>query len=268
MNFILEQPPEIIKSNWLVLNRLLEDAKAFAQPEVSGFRVAALLIGESGHGYIGVNLEFKGLSISETVHAEQYAVVLARARQEEKLTQIVVSEFPCGHCRQFLLELNQPDLRITIANAHQYLETTLAELLPHPFTLSASRHNILTSSVMMFKHASSNYSDVEKFAIKAASKSYVPYTQSWSGLAFQYEDNHLISAGLLESAAYNPSLPAMQSVLILSHAHHKLGETPIAACYAERKHAAFSYQERTLTVLKALYPDLICTLQVLEPSCL
>ena len=59
----------------------------------------------SGKVYMGVNLEFRGLPLHHTVHAEQFCLANARAGGETRLVSMAVSEAPCGHCRQFFAEL-------------------------------------------------------------------------------------------------------------------------------------------------------------------
>ncbi len=53
-----------------------------ARAPVSGFHVGAVAIGESGQAYLGVNLEFEGQPFAHTVHAEQFAIALARVNGE------------------------------------------------------------------------------------------------------------------------------------------------------------------------------------------
>jgi cytidine deaminase len=65
----------------------------------------AIGLGASGRLYVGVNLEFPGLPLQHSVHAEQFLITLAAAKGERGLTRISVNAAPCGHCRQFIAEL-------------------------------------------------------------------------------------------------------------------------------------------------------------------
>ncbi len=65
----------------------------------------AIGLGESGHLYIGVNLEFPGLPLQHSVHAEQFLIANAAWHGERGLRRIAVNAAPCGHCRQFIAEL-------------------------------------------------------------------------------------------------------------------------------------------------------------------
>ncbi|MBR9858929.1 MAG: hypothetical protein GYB38_14600, partial [Gammaproteobacteria bacterium] len=85
---------------------LLPLARQKSQAPVSGFRVGAIAIGGSGHWYLGANMETAGLPLSNTLHAEQAAIGHAALFDEHHIEKVVVSASPCGHCRQFMHELN------------------------------------------------------------------------------------------------------------------------------------------------------------------
>ena len=112
---------------------LVQSLPKLALVPISNFHVTAIGVGVSGHAYLGVNLEFHGLPLSNSVHAEQFMVANAIHHGEASLKLIVVSHAPCGHCRQFLQELRSAgDIRIVIADGN--LESrTLHEWLPHRF---------------------------------------------------------------------------------------------------------------------------------------
>eukprot|EP00250_Pteridium_aquilinum_P033110 c5209_g1_i1 orf=194-1309(+) len=116
-----------------LLSDLVVAAKKLARPPISRFYVGAVGLGASGRVFLGVNLEFAGVPLSNSVHAEQFLVANAAQHGEQMLCMVAVSAAPCGHCRQFLQELRgAPDLRILIADAAA--ETcTLAYFLPHHF---------------------------------------------------------------------------------------------------------------------------------------
>ena len=54
---------------------------------------------------MGVNLEFPGLPLQHSVHAEQFLIANAAWHGERGLLRIAVNAAPCGHCRQFIAEL-------------------------------------------------------------------------------------------------------------------------------------------------------------------
>ncbi|KAH7283952.1 hypothetical protein KP509_34G032200 [Ceratopteris richardii] len=116
-----------------LLRDLVAIAKKLARPPISRFYVGAVGLGASGRIFFGVNLEFPGLPLNNSVHAEQFLVANAAHHGEEILRIIAVSAAPCGHCRQFLQELrNAPDLQILIVDVASE-SRTLDHFLPHRF---------------------------------------------------------------------------------------------------------------------------------------
>ena len=96
---------------------LLPLAAACSLTPISHFHVGAIARGQSGNLYFGANMEFSGAPLQQTVHAEQCAVTHAWLRGEPALASVTVNYTPCGHCRQFMNELNSGgELRI-VANA-------------------------------------------------------------------------------------------------------------------------------------------------------
>ena len=92
---------------------LLPLAAACARTPLSNFNVGAIARGVSGTWYFGANMEFIGATMQQTVHAEQSAISHAWLSGEKALAAITVNYTPCGHCRQFMNELNSGlDLRI------------------------------------------------------------------------------------------------------------------------------------------------------------
>jgi cytidine deaminase len=85
---------------------LLPLAAACARADLSHFNVGAIARGVSGTWYFGGNMEFLGATMQQTVHAEQSAISHAWLRGEKALSAITVNYTPCGHCRQFMNELN------------------------------------------------------------------------------------------------------------------------------------------------------------------
>src|SRR5512138_585592 len=113
-----------------MLERLAE-AQSYARPAVSGYRVGAVARGTSGALYLGANLEFPGVSLGQTVHAEQAALSNAFMHDEPGIDAIAVTAPPCGHCRQFLYEFAEGrDIQILLPGQPA---TSLTALLPRPF---------------------------------------------------------------------------------------------------------------------------------------
>lgn len=113
------------------LAQLVKPTLPLARPVMSKFHVGAVGLGVSGRIFRGVNLEFPGLPLQQSIHAEQFMITNAMLHGERALKAIAVSAAPCGHCRQFMCEL--PDsgkLKILIVDSHAE-ESTLEQLLPH-----------------------------------------------------------------------------------------------------------------------------------------
>jgi cytidine deaminase len=118
------------RSFWLQL------AQSFARPRQSGFSVGAIAVDTDGNGYPGANCEWPERGLQQTIHAEQSAVLNAWMSGASGISELWVSALPCGHCRQFLQEIPQPEkLRIIVASESER-SFTLADLLPHPFRLT------------------------------------------------------------------------------------------------------------------------------------
>jgi cytidine deaminase len=119
---------------------LVTEAEVEAWPGVSNYRVGAVVIGQSGALYLGVNLEFPPLPINgDTVHAEQFAATLAFLQGERQLQAMVTARgYPCGHCRQFLSEIDTIDSVVFLAAEDEQTCNSIQTLLPggmRPFAL-------------------------------------------------------------------------------------------------------------------------------------
>jgi len=86
------------------LESLVPQAQLSAIPPISNFFVGAAALGVSGDVYMGVNIEFPGAPIGQTIHGEQCLTTLAAHNGEKGLIKLAVSAAPCGHCRQFMNE--------------------------------------------------------------------------------------------------------------------------------------------------------------------
>ena len=104
----------------------------------SKFAVGAALLTENGNLYTGCNIE--SAAYSATICAERTALVKAVSEGDLKIASLAVASssgdftFPCGICRQMLVEFN-PNLRIIVGNQQNHLKVfLLKELLPEAFT--------------------------------------------------------------------------------------------------------------------------------------
>lgn len=193
------------------LEQLVALAREFAVAPISGVKVGALALGKSGKGYLGANMEFTGVPLHASLHAEQSAVINAWMHGESGLDSLVVSELPCGHCRQFLLELHgAAKLGIRVKG----LKKSLAALIPEPFSrIRAKGRGLLDSSPQKLISAQAGASNSAQRAINAASRSYTPYSQSAEGFIIEMIDGHHFAGRSAESIAFNPSVPAVIAAL-------------------------------------------------------
>jgi len=113
-------------------------ARDRAYAPYSGFCVGASVRGESGRIYPGCNVE--NASYGATLCAERSAIAAMVSNGETRLDALAVFtladvlSYPCGLCRQVLIEFGT-DVRVIVANPAHSKQTTLSELLPAPFVL-------------------------------------------------------------------------------------------------------------------------------------
>ncbi|WP_249963324.1 cytidine deaminase [Histophilus somni] len=190
---------------------LLPVSACYANPTISHFSVGAIAKGESGSFYFGANQEFCTTNIQQTVHAEQSAISHAWMRRESKITEITVNYTPCGHCRQFMNELNSAEtLRIHLPHSQDNL---LHHYLPDAF----GPHNLQIDNRLFDKKAHNLFFVTEdpliQAALDAANQSHAPYSKTYSGIALQLQDQQIFQGSYAENAAFNPSLPPLQTAL-------------------------------------------------------
>lgn len=128
-------------------SELLQEAYAvcpYAYAPFSHFKVGAALVTDTGEVFTGVNVE--SASYGATICAERTAIVKAVSERNIRpwnyIVRIaIVSEkkektFPCGICRQLLLEFSHADLDqtwIVVDHNGRAERYTVAELIPHAF---------------------------------------------------------------------------------------------------------------------------------------
>jgi cytidine deaminase len=120
---------------------LVAEARAAAErayAPYSGYRVGAVVVDEDGRHFAGVNVE--NAAYGATVCAEAGAIACAVAAGARRLDTVAVacidadeSGFPCGNCRQLMLEFGVK--RVVVAGPCGPIDLTLEDLLPYPFRL-------------------------------------------------------------------------------------------------------------------------------------
>ncbi|MDK2835643.1 MAG: cytidine deaminase [Thermosediminibacterales bacterium] len=119
-----------------LLNKAIE-AKKNAYAPYSKCPVGAALLTKSGKVYTGCNIENVAYGLSNC--AERTAVFKAVSEGESEFVAIAIAgngpgfSFPCGACRQVLLEF-APKIKVIIGDEKgNYIKKELADLLPYPF---------------------------------------------------------------------------------------------------------------------------------------
>ncbi|WP_338882801.1 MULTISPECIES: cytidine deaminase [Xenorhabdus] len=191
---------------------LLPLAAAYSFAPVSHFYVGAIVRGESGNLYFGANMEFAGVPLQQTIHAEQSAITHAWLRGEKKLVSITINHSPCGHCRQFMNELNS-GTQLEIYLPHRP-RLTLADYLPEAFGPRDLANTPLLLDEVNHGHQLATNDEVVQAALDAANRSHAPYSQSHAGIALLDEQGKIYTGRYAENAAFNPSLPPLQAALI------------------------------------------------------
>ncbi|KAK1666715.1 hypothetical protein QYE76_054874 [Lolium multiflorum] len=251
-----------------LLPLLVPSAMRLARPPISRFPVGAVGLGESGRVYVGVNLEFLGVPLSQVVHAEQFLITNAAAAGERALRAIAVSHMPCGHCRQFLQEIRgAAGIRILVTSdaddgcAPEW--RAVASLLPRPF----GPHDLLPKDAPLVLEPHDNplgepvaangvaAGDLEtrlrEAAEAAARAAHAPYSGCPAGFAVADGEGKVYAGGCLESAAYNPTLGPVQTAIIAMVAGGGgLAGDVVAAALVE-KEGAVTAQEATARIFLA-----------------
>jgi cytidine deaminase len=123
--------------DWDTLERAAVAARERAYAPYSRYQVGAALLGEDGRVFTGGNVE--NASYGLCLCAERSAIVKAVDAQVLRFRALVVATggaraaAPCGACRQVLAEFPPSFPVRCISDGGDRLETSVAELLPHPF---------------------------------------------------------------------------------------------------------------------------------------
>lgn len=118
------------------------EARNLAYAPYSDFLVGAALLGSNGQVFLGANIE--NAAFTPGTCAERSAFAVAITNGIRQFDAIAVAgwprdkdegqAFPCGVCRQFMVEFCKKDFIILVAQGgDDYTEHTLGELLPNSF---------------------------------------------------------------------------------------------------------------------------------------
>lgn len=239
-------------------------AERWAHPPVSRFHVGALALGGSGTLYFGANLEFEGLPLCETIHAEQAAIVHAWLGGETELRVLATSAAPCGFCRQFMVELPEP--RPTILMPGQP-PIELDALLPAhfgpeqlgrtPTALSAGPHRLRVVGA-------DPREPLVAATLAAATRASAPYSGTIAALGLETRDGQRFAGAVIESVAYNPTLGPMQAAVIALHVKGGRLADIDAALLLEPADGAVHHARSAAQILASLAPSVALRVLAIE----
>jgi cytidine deaminase len=195
------------RSFWLQL------AQSFARPRQSAFSVGAIAVDTHGNGYPGANCEWPERGMQQTIHAEQSAVLNAWMGGASGICELWVSAMPCGHCRQFLQEIPEPEkLRIIVAGESEQC-FTLTDLLPHPFRLTSAKPVAWGQAFPEYPQSASAEQH-EAWWQSVSSQAKGAYSGESTLVLLSHPQTAATVVGVaFESAAYNPGISAETSAL-------------------------------------------------------
>ena len=200
-----------------LMKKLLPLAAALSVTPISDFQVGAVAEGGSGNMYLGANLEFLQHPLKVTVHAEQFVITNAWHQGESRLKRLLVDEAPCGHCRQFINELNEVEhLEIVIDRTPKGSVKSygIADLLPDAFgPADLELEDRLMNSKVSDLQLDETDELVQK-ALTAACHSYAPVSQSRAGIALKLKSGRCVTGRYGENAAFNPGISAMETAIV------------------------------------------------------
>jgi cytidine deaminase len=228
--------------------RLLPLAKLYSRTSISDFPVGAVAKAQMPDNagdaalFLGANIEFPTQALTQTIHAEQTAVVNAWLQGAGKIEAIAVTEAPCGCCRQFLYELEGgPDVTVILhkPGLADGTKSNLSDLLPQAFGprelgshtgLMASADQPLNLSLPLPPN-----DPIVQTAREAARHSYAPYSHNLAACVIQTNDGKIYSGRYVENAAFNPSLSPLHTAIIrMNMDHFELDITITRAVLVER----------------------------------
>jgi len=120
-----------------LLIKIAMEAREKSYSPYSKFKVGAAVYTKSGKIFTGCNIE--SASYSPTICAERVAISKCISEGYKDIEKIAVVgsdksiSFPCGVCRQFILEFGKDIKVICAKNLDNYKTFTINELMPNSF---------------------------------------------------------------------------------------------------------------------------------------
>ena len=252
----------------VLMQRLLPMAKLYCATTISDFQVGAVAkarMSDNAGGialFLGANIEFPAQALTQTIHAEQSAIINAWLQGATQIDGIAVTVAPCGCCRQFLYELEgSQSLKVILPNqiGGKTMQHNLSDLLPAAF----GPHELGSATGLIASRAqpadlSLKLSSNDPFvleAMAAAKHSYAPYSQNFAGCAITTGDDKMYAGRYAENAAFNPSLSALHTAIISMTMDQPGAENIISRAVLVEKPTAISQRAVCELLLKTVAPD-------------
>ena len=187
--------------------------------------------------------------MAQTIHAEQSAISHAWLRNEPRITDIVVNYTPCGHCRQFMNELYQAqNLKIHLPHSQN---NPLPQYLPDSFGPKDLGVDLLLLNKEEQGFTLTTEDEVANKAILGANRAHSPYSKSPHGVGILFKNGEMICGRYAENAAFNPSLPAMQTAINFAYLN-QLDVSKIERVVFAEKAFRLSHRKMAEQLLKSL----------------
>lgn len=239
----------------------LGTAQAIAHPPVSGYHVGAVGLVPEGGMLLGGNLEWPGASIWQTVHAEGFVTLLARARGT-RLTGLVTRQArPCAHCRQVLAEMDGADELVLADPSGRRLH--LPDVYPWPFApddlgVAPAGARGADDSASGFPYIGLDPGAapdaVAAELVAAGRRAHAPYSGCAAACVLVLADGSTVPGTVLESVAFNPTIGPVQDALVgLVAAGRETGEVTEAWVGVGRG-AAVGHEAMARDLLAAAVP--------------
>jgi cytidine deaminase len=121
---------------------------------------------------------------------------------------------PCAHCRQYISEFAaSAGLTLIDTLGHRL---SLADIYPWPFAPSALGE---VGAVPGIVHWPNLTGDGPDDLLEAGRRAWTPYSGSPSAAVVETDDGRRFAGQAVESVAFNPTMPPLQSALIAARAH-------------------------------------------------
>lgn len=241
-----------------LMRQLVPLVKERSRPVISHYQVGAVAKAkDSGNLIFGVNVEFSQLALNQSIHSEQFVIARAHSLGETGIEAFALSAAPCGHCRQFLNELDSPSEMVF--HLPQACSPILKELLPYAFGPEdlGVKGRLLNPLLHKWKLGEKHRKDpLIETAYQASLRSYSPYTHSPAGVALELKDGKILSGSYLENVAFNPSLSPLQTALanLIAEGREYLEIKRLVLVERSQQDGISSQKEATESLLRTIAP--------------